>query len=110
MDLDPWATPNRQQITIFKKNGRRNFDKAEELFELCKEFGVSVTLVMPSDLTIIQQLLLLQNTSVLITPFGGMSFASLFLPKGSVGIYVDYFRTQYNLTEGLESWYIHLEL
>ncbi|POY75532.1 hypothetical protein BMF94_1435 [Rhodotorula taiwanensis] len=104
--LERSPRPRRQRITVFLKHGRRVFLNNEALVEhLRRRFDVEVDLMDPAELSISEQLAYLQDTTVLVSPCGGLSYGGLFLPKGSSMVVADYWHMEdkvYNDTMPME--------
>jgi capsular polysaccharide biosynthesis protein len=82
--------PKAQKITVFRKNGRRTLTNYEEVADhLRKRFDVEVEVWEPATFSIRDQIKYLETTTVVVTPCGGVSFTSLFLPAGSSAIFVE---------------------
>jgi hypothetical protein len=101
---DPDRQPTTQRIVILNKTGYRRIHNPEELATyLREEFGHSrwggprglvVEVVDPLQMSFREEIETLMNTTVLITPVGGMSYASMFLPRSASAIYLDSYNTQ----------------
>lgn len=101
--LVPSHLPTRQRITIFLKHGRRtilNYDELEA--HLRERFQVEVDMLNPAKLSLPEQLKYMQDTTVVVSPCGGVSFSSNFLPRGSSAIFVDYWDTKWNQSISME--------
>ncbi|GAA5879965.1 hypothetical protein JCM8547_008602 [Rhodosporidiobolus lusitaniae] len=89
--LRPNSQLKKHKVVIIEKHGRRtwlNYQAVREHVE--QEYGVEAVLVNPAELSVPEQLALFEETTVLITPPGGISFSSTFLHKDSVAIYVEW--------------------
>ncbi|POY75518.1 hypothetical protein BMF94_1420 [Rhodotorula taiwanensis] len=99
--LERSPRPRHQRITVFLKHGRRTFLNYGSLVEhLRRRFEVEVDLLDPAELSIGEQLAYLKDTTVLITPCGGLSYSGLFLPKGTGLIVADYWHLEANVYNG----------
>jgi len=81
LGLDVNYLPKRQKITLFYKDGRRtilNYDEMKQHLE--RRFRVEVEIVNPAIYTLPEQVRMLQDTTVVVSPCGGISFSSVFLP------------------------------
>ncbi|POY75533.1 hypothetical protein BMF94_1436 [Rhodotorula taiwanensis] len=95
--LSATSTPGRQRITVFLKEGRRIFLNNDALVEhLRQRFDVEVDLMDPSKLSISEQLAYLQDTTVLVSPCGGISYGQFFLSKGASMVVADYWHLDKN--------------
>ncbi|KAJ3097344.1 hypothetical protein HDU97_004922 [Phlyctochytrium planicorne] len=101
--LDPYQVPKTHQIVITKKSSSNYFSSSEykthrsiynfdEVVDFVKKQYPSVTIKVVDfkDYTIQEQLKLLLQTTVLITPSGGISMVLPFLPDGANAILLDY--------------------
>ncbi|GAA5820822.1 hypothetical protein JCM11251_001830 [Rhodosporidiobolus azoricus] len=93
--LRPLKSPlKKHKVVVIEKHGRRTWLNYEEVREHIEEtYGVETLLVNPAELTIEEQIRLLDQTTVLVTPPGGVSFSSPFLHEGAAAIYVEYWDT-----------------
>lgn len=82
--------PHQQRITIFKKTNRRVFTNYEELASHLRErFDVEVDLWEPSSVSLPEQIKFLEKTTVAISPCGGISYGTLFLPPGASAVFAE---------------------
>lgn len=82
--------PRKQKISIFRKNGRRTFTNYDALAaHLRRRFGVEVELIDPASFTIKDQIFKLEKTTVIVSPCGGVSFSSMFLPPGASAVFAE---------------------
>lgn len=89
--LPIYYRPSRQKITLFYKHGRRTILNYEPLQQRLQErFGVQVEIVNPASFTLEEQIVMMQDTTVVVSPCGGVSFSSVFLPKGVSAIFLEY--------------------
>jgi hypothetical protein len=89
--LPKQKTIKQHKVVVIEKHGRRtwlNYPEVRDHIEA--KYGVETLLVNPADLTVAEQLALLDETTVLVTPPGGVSFSSPFLRKSAVAIYVEW--------------------
>ena len=85
-----YKKPTSQVITIIRKTGRRvirNFEEVEQF--LRSKFDVSVQVYDPSIHTFQEQMDMITNCTLLISPPGGVSFLAGFLQQKSVGLFFD---------------------
>ena len=97
--------PSKMQILVIKKTNRRkitNFD--EMVLHLQDTLGVNVVALEPDKLALVDQVRIVRQFPVLITPCGGISFISPFLYPGSSVIFIDYFHPAANRTEFMEEF------
>ncbi|GJN94333.1 hypothetical protein Rhopal_007407-T1 [Rhodotorula paludigena] len=101
--LSPALGPKKQRITILVKHGRRTIlNYAEVEHGLRSRFGVEVEAVDPAEMGLVEQLQYMQETTVVVSPCGGVSFSAIFLPKGASPVFVDYWDVRYNTTSQME--------
>jgi hypothetical protein len=80
----------QQRITIFMKHGRRTFTNYEELAEhLKRRFDVQVDIWEPALYSMQEQVKYLERSTVIVSPCGGMSFGSMFLPPGASAVFAE---------------------
>lgn len=90
LNLDPNRLPRKQKIHLFYKIGRRRILNYPEIKQhLEKRFNVEVEIINPADFTLEEQVRIFQDTTIVITPCGGISFSSVFLPKGASAIFLE---------------------
>lgn len=90
LGIDPDHKPVRQKITIFDKRGRRTILNPTELKERLEErFQVQVDIINPAAFSLEEQAGMFEDTTVLVSPCGGVSFSSVFLPKGASTIFLE---------------------
>ncbi|GAA5905305.1 hypothetical protein JCM6882_003740 [Rhodosporidiobolus microsporus] len=81
----------KHKVVVIRKNGRRTWLNYQEVQEHIEQtYGVETLLVDPARLTVPEQLALLDETTVMVTPPGGVSFSSTFLHKNAVAIYAEW--------------------
>lgn len=96
---------NSQRILVLIKHGRRsmlNYD--EVVLYLRHVFGVPVQSVDPSNLSLEEQLILAQQTTVLVTPCGGISFFGAFLRKGASLVVLGFWNPDTNSSNNMEDF------
>ena len=72
--IDFLHRPPKQKITILRKNGRRTLTNYEELREhLEKRFAIEVDIIAPADYPLGEQIAVLRDTTVVVSPCGGVS-------------------------------------
>ncbi|GAA6060575.1 hypothetical protein JCM10212_006810 [Sporobolomyces blumeae] len=101
--LDITQRPKRQRISIFLKHGRRtvlNYKEVEN--HLRDRFKVEVDLIDPAKLSLADQIKYMHETTVVVSPCGGISFSSMFLPPGASAIFIDYWDTHWNASGQME--------
>lgn len=114
--FNPYSLPQTHQILIVHKtNSNYHFDKRYQThrsiynidevvkFIVNKYSQVSVCVVDLSDYSIKEQLDLLLNTTLLLTPAGGISMLLPFLPNGANAIILDYLEKEDNELVGTKS-------
>lgn len=98
------SMPKKHKIVIFEKHGRRkvlNFDALTEKLQALFDFPVM--LVNPADLSFVEQMQLMAETTVVVSPPGGIGFTSVFLPSGAAAVYIDYWDTHWNVSVGVSN-------
>ena len=76
--------PKKHQITIFKKEGFRSINNLEDVAKYVQsKFGneANVSVVSPEKLSVKEQALLFLNTTLLISPCGGIALPGILLPS-----------------------------
>lgn len=72
--IDVLHRPPKQKITLLRKNGRRTLTNYEELRDhLAKRFNVEVDIISPADYPLGEQIRVLRDTTVVVSPCGGIS-------------------------------------
>ena len=98
-------TPKKHRITVSIKDGKRSLYNNQEMVEHLKKTFPSYE-VDAIELYQLggwkQELTYLLDTTVLITPCGGVSMSSMFLPHGSAMIVVDFWDVLKGNTKGME--------
>jgi hypothetical protein len=101
-DADPSFVPKRHKIIIVKKknSGRgalRTIANLEEVYQFVKDTysDIEVDLVEWNDISMFKQLKMLSETTLMISPPGGVSMTIPFLPDGAHAIVMDYYN-EYN--------------
>jgi hypothetical protein len=90
--VDCAVRPKKHHIMLIKKNGRRSLrnDYTQLAKDIRARFGVGVSVMDPSKLTLEQQVRAMSQSTVALTPCGGISFATVFLPNDAVRIISDF--------------------
>lgn len=103
--LNPNKTPKKQRITVSIKKGKRALANTEELVAHLKKTFPDIQ-VDALELKALggwkEELAYLADTTVLITPCGGVSMSSMFLPHNSALIVVDYYHVHKQMSIGME--------
>lgn len=105
LGINPNRTPKKHRITVSIKKGKRGLANNDELVAyLRKEFPSYEidALELKSLGGWKAELEYLLDTTVLITPCGGVSMSAMFLPHNSAMIIVDYFNLKKNVSFGME--------
>jgi hypothetical protein len=105
--LDPDHVPKSHRIVITKKKKGQfqrsiyNLNELVDFLELTYP-DIPIQVVDWSSMSIEEQLQLLLNTTILVTPAGGVSMTAPFLPRGAHAIFMDYYvsHTMYGFREG----------
>ncbi|GAA6037485.1 hypothetical protein JCM8097_008211 [Rhodosporidiobolus ruineniae] len=93
--LKPNSPLKKHKVIIVEKHGRRTWLNYQEVREhIEKTYGVEAALVDPAKLTVPEQLRLLEETTVMVTPPGGISFSSTFLRRGAAAIYAEWWHEE----------------
>jgi hypothetical protein len=85
----PTGPAKQQQITVIVKHGNRRMTNADNVTLALKKLGVPVVQIHGGKISHAQELEVLTKTTVLLTPPGGVSMLSAFLPRTSVAIIID---------------------
>lgn len=91
--LDPAAVPKRHQILLVRKEGRRAIANFRQVLrDVRARFGALARVVETSfvGLTVGAQLELVAQTTVAVSPCGGVSMILPFLPAGAHAILMNY--------------------
>ena len=105
LGVNPNRTPKKHRITVSIKKGKRGLANNDELVAyLKKEFPTYEidALELKSLGGWKAELEYLLDTTVLITPCGGVSMSAMFLPHNSAMIIIDYFNLKKNVSFGME--------
>lgn len=107
MGLNPYHTPKQHRITISIKSGKRGIYNNQELIAGVKQHYVPQNILVDAiELVSLgswkAELNYLSDTTVLVTPCGGVSMSSMFLPVNSALVVVDYWNPLINNTNGME--------
>ena len=94
----------RQQITIIVKHGNRALTNGDDLQAALEKLGVPVVQIHGGKMSHTQELEVLTRTTVLLTPPGGVSMLSAYLPRTSVAIIIDGYLAK-NLSVPFEGWW-----
>jgi hypothetical protein len=105
--VDPAHTPTRHRITLTKKTSytfKRSIANLAEVEAFLKKTypDIEVMTVDLSNHTLTDQFKILMDTSILITPCGGVSAFVPFLPVGAHAIITDFYvsKSEYGFTVG----------
>ena len=105
LGINPQRTPKKHRITVSIKKGKRALANNDELVAYLKEKFPTYE-VDALELTSLggwkNELNYLLDTSVLITPCGGVSMSAMFMPHNSALVIVDYFNLKKNVSFGME--------
>lgn len=84
--------PRKQKISIIFKHGRRTFTNYDQLrVHLERKFqGVEVEVIEPAVLEIEAQIRAVRDTTVIVSPCGGVSFTAMFLSPGVSAVFAEY--------------------
>ena len=97
--------PQKHLVTVFVKNGRRRWMNTPDVEQyLEKSFPSTIfRLADPSKLSLREQVELVAQTTVLVTPCGGVSYSAFFLAPGSSLLLVDYYNVLDKVPAKMES-------
>ena len=105
LGVNPNRTPKKQRITVSIKKGKRALANNDELVAYLQQTFPTYE-VHALELKSLggwkQELEYLLDTSVLITPCGGVSMSAMFLPHNAALVIVDYFNLRKNVSFGME--------
>jgi hypothetical protein len=103
--IRPRDRPRRQRIVIFQKNGKRRLLDPEDIAtRLGATFNVSTEVVGVASLSLQQQMELVSNATLVISPCGGISFSAAFLPYNGAAIFMGYWNPNKNRTDQMEDY------
>jgi len=91
--IDPTAVPRRHQILLVRKDGRRTIHNFGRVLKSVKDQFSNVALITSTTfqgITMAQQLALVSQTTIAISPCGGVSMILPFLPEGAYAILMNY--------------------
>ena len=96
--------PDAQRIVILdKQGGRRRPTNTVALAAFLRSlFAVPVDILQVARLPLAEQIRRLRTYSVLVTPCGGLSFASAFMAPGASAVYIGYWDPVANASEHME--------
>jgi hypothetical protein len=100
----PTGPAKQQQITVIVKQGNRKMTNADNVTAILKKLDVPVVQIHGGKLSHAQELEVLTKTTVLLTPPGGVSMLSAFLPRTSVAIIIDIYLAK-GRSVPFESWW-----
>jgi hypothetical protein len=92
LGLDPDRVPLRHSIVVLEKTCCRRMvtNLNDTVAVIRREFpGVPCRVVRPAELSAAEQVDLMLDTTVLVTPEGGISYVALFLARGSAAVFID---------------------
>ena len=94
-----------QRLLLFRKHGKRRIINIEQIqAHLKSAFRVDVDVIDISRLTFHEQIKQVRNVSIVISPCGGLSFSSVFLPAGGVAIFPGYWDPVANSSANMEEY------
>lgn len=103
--VNPLQTPKKPRITVSIKKGKRGLANNDELVAHLRAQFPKVEIDALELVSLggwRNELRYLQDTSVLITPCGGVSMSAMFLPHNAALVVIDYFSTRVNNSVGME--------
>ncbi|KAI3650115.1 hypothetical protein MP228_004982 [Amoeboaphelidium protococcarum] len=103
--LVPNARPQKHQITVIKKLGRRNILNFDEMLDETRKLGVDVYVYDPTQIGWMDQLRVMLNTTLLVTVPGGISFLSGFMHSQSGALIFDAWNITANSSYPLEGYW-----
>lgn len=81
--------PNPPKVAIFRKHGRRTLLNPEELAETMRtRLNIQADVIDIANYDLREQMALVQGYSIVVTPPGGISFTSAFLPPGALTVFI----------------------
>ena len=87
--ISPDAAPSKHKIVVFLKKGRRSTTNVYEMARHLQEsFEVQVQVADIAKMSYAAQAKLVSSATVVISPCGGLSFSTVFLPKNAAAVYV----------------------
>jgi len=87
--VPPLRVPQRHKILIFSKTGRRMTTNVPSMAQhLGKVFNVDTQVVDIAKMSLAMQAQLVNSATIVISPCGGLSFSSVFLPKHAAAIFI----------------------
>ena len=87
--VSPYKVPQKHRIVVFKKEGRRAVTNVDKLaIYLERTFNVNVQVVEVAKLQLKRQAQIVNTATVVISPCGGLSFSSVYLPRHSAAIFI----------------------
>jgi hypothetical protein len=89
--VNPHHQPSKHRILIFKKYGKRSINNSQAIANMIQyTFDVDVEIVEIYKYTLEEQIHIVSEATMIISPCGGISFAALFLPRNAIAIFTNY--------------------
>uniref|UniRef100_A0A7S3AW65 Glycosyltransferase 61 catalytic domain-containing protein n=1 Tax=Haptolina ericina TaxID=156174 RepID=A0A7S3AW65_9EUKA len=91
--VHPTAVPKKHRILLVQKKGKRsiaNFDDVQEYVTTRYRSLARIATTSFNDLTMARQLELVSQTSIAVSPCGGVSMILPFLPEGAYAVLMNY--------------------
>jgi hypothetical protein len=108
--LTPTDKATAQQILVVKKVGRRNWINHNEVVDHLRKIFPSVPVIETTmyQLSSREQLLLMNNSTVLISPPGAIAVITAFAPDQFVGIFSDYWIPSRNSSYAFDNHFFQI--
>lgn len=92
------------RVGILHKNGRRSISNVRQIQGyLADRLNIPVDLINdPGTLSLPEQMKLMSNYGLIITPSGSMSFVCTFLPRGAAFVHIDFWDLLQSRSETME--------
>ena len=83
LEITPNEVDVRRLIMMVKTEGRGSVTNYDELFAAVEQYNINVSMIDPQEATRKEQVKLISEASIFMTPNGGISFNAMFLPPSA---------------------------
>lgn len=106
LGVKPYSLPKKHQIVVMKKTNRRMWTNEAELVKALRDWldPIPVIIMHPEEMHFYDQIRTIHDTTVFVSPCGGVSFVSMFLPKGTSAIFSNFWSIDRNESRSMESY------
>lgn len=92
----------KHHVVVLEKKGRRRILNHDALVKHLRSLYTSVVSVEPSALSLAEQFVVAQKTTVLVTPSGAMSYLAAFMRPGAAAVFVGHWDPSKNTSDHLD--------